>query len=139
ELAVQEDVLRDVERRHEREELEHRLDSVLAGLGRALEGALDAVHDDLPRVRAQRPRDDVDERRLAGAVVADEADHLALVDRDADAAQGAYGAEALDDVAHLQHGSHRILHRFAAFRPKSPRRRPSTAPSSPTGTRSSRW
>jgi hypothetical protein len=47
------------------------------------------------------PRQDLEQRRLAGAVVADDADHLAALDLEVDVAQR---PELLDDVA-LDHGA----------------------------------
>ena len=46
-----------------------------------------AAHDDLAARRLHHAGQDLDQRRLAGAVVADEADDLALVDVEIDAAQ----------------------------------------------------
>ena len=43
--------------------------------------------------------DRLDERRLAGAVVADQGDHLAGVDLEVDARERPDGAEALGDAA----------------------------------------
>ena len=45
---------------------------------------------------------DLDERALAGSVVADEAEHLALAQDEVDAAQDDERAEALGHAAHLE-------------------------------------
>jgi hypothetical protein len=47
-------------------------------------------------------REGLDQRALAGAVVAHERDDLARVHREGRTAQGAHPAEALDDVARLE-------------------------------------
>ena len=56
-------------------------------------------------VDGQEPGDAVEERRLAGAVLADEAEDLALPEFEVDAVDGVDAAEALDDsVAGKQDG-----------------------------------
>ena len=59
-----------------------------------------------------KPGEDLDERRLAGAVVADQPEHLALAQVQADVAQRRDRAEALGDVLDAQHvvGRARWLH-----------------------------
>ena len=47
---------------------------------------------------------DLDERALAGSVVPDEPEHLALAQSKVDAAQDRECAEALGHTAHLEHG-----------------------------------
>src|SRR4029078_8400091 len=79
----------------------HRLDAEAAGdLGRErlLQRAVDV---DLTRVRAVRAGDALDARRLAGAVVADEPEDLAGVQREADVAERADGAVRLRRRAQL--------------------------------------
>src|SRR5215210_8415409 len=52
---------------------------------------------DLARLRRVEPADDVEERRLAGAVRADDAERLALTDAERDAVECGQPAEALRD------------------------------------------
>ena len=60
-----------------------------------------AAHEDLAARRPHRAGENLDQRRLAGAVVADEADHLAAVDVHVDAAHGKDVAVRLLDFAKL--------------------------------------
>ena len=90
--------MRDRQRRHEREIL---VDGVDPERPRVVDGAerhLLAVDEDPAPVGPQEAGQDLDQRRLAGAVVADEAEHLALgqVHRDVDERRDR--AEALRDV-----------------------------------------
>ena len=97
------------------EVLVHGLDAEAAGeLGRErlLQRAVDV---DLAGVRAVRAGDALDERRLAGAVVADEPEDLARVQREADVAERADGAVRLRRRAQLDDRARRA-HR-AAGRP----------------------
>ena len=55
------------------------------------------------RVGVVVAREDLDERRLAGAVVADQPEHLALAQVQADVAQRRDRSEALGDVLDAQH------------------------------------
>ena len=101
-LAAQVDVLPDVQGGHQRQRLEDGLDAGGPGLGRVRELAPDAVHQELALVGPDVPREDVDERRLARAVVAHEADDLARVQPQADVAQGRHRAVALGRVRDLE-------------------------------------
>jgi hypothetical protein len=56
------------------------------------------VEAEFARIGLEVAVEDADQRRLAGAVVADEAEDLARVDRDRDAAQRLDPAEALADA-----------------------------------------
>ena len=76
-LALEEDVLGDVERGDQREVLEDRLDAGVARVRRAREAPLGAVHEHPALVGPQSPRHHAHERALAGAVVADQPEHLA--------------------------------------------------------------
>ena len=64
-----------------------------------------AIDDDLALVAARRVHaaEDLDQRRLAGAVLADEAEHLARLDRERDVVQRAHARELLADAAQLDH------------------------------------
>src|ERR1700732_1110047 len=61
-----------------------------------------APPEDLAGVGLQRAVQHLHERRLAGAVLAEQGMNLALADRDADAVIGDKRAEALDDATCLQ-------------------------------------
>ena len=98
-LAAEEDVGGDVEVVGQREVLVDRLDPVAAGVDRAGEADGLAVQADLALVGGVDAGDALDQRRLAGAVVAEEAHHLAGVDVEAERADGGEAAEALGDVA----------------------------------------
>ena len=57
---------------------------------------------DLPGVRTVGPGEHLDERRLAGTVLAQQAVHLARGDVEIDLVERANAGELLDDAAHLQ-------------------------------------
>ena len=70
----------------------HRMRHVYALVGdRAAVGGVDASED-------------LDQRRLAGAVLAQQGDDFAAADAHADIAEGLRSAKALEDVADLKHG-----------------------------------
>ena len=97
-LAAHEEIGDDVDVGAEREVLVDGLDAGRLRLGRRGEVALDAVEDDAPGARRHAAGDDLDQRRLAGAVVAEERDDLAAIDVEADAAQRLDRAEMLGDA-----------------------------------------
>jgi hypothetical protein len=76
-LASEEHVRDYVEVVAEREVLVDRLDPEPRRVGRAVDLDLAALEEDLPVVGLVGSRDRLDQRRLAGAVVADERDDLA--------------------------------------------------------------
>src|SRR5207237_6196559 len=77
-LAAEEEVLGDRERRRDREILIDGLDPVSLRVERPVETDFLAVEDERALVRDDRPRQRLDPRRLAGAVVADHREYLAL-------------------------------------------------------------
>ena len=81
------------------DDLEGAADAALAALGRRQRGDVLAVEDDRALGRRQHAGDQVEQRRLAGAVRADQADDFAAPDRDRDVAVGDQAAEALPDAA----------------------------------------
>ena len=87
-LAAEEHVLHDVEVVAEREILVHDLDPEAGSVLRAVDVDLTALEEDLTAVRRVRARDALDERRLAGAVVADERHHLAGAHLEVDVREG---------------------------------------------------
>ena len=74
------------------------LDPDGAGIDRLGEVNLPILEQDPAMRRREVARDDLHQRRLAGAVVAHEADDLAGLDREIDVGQGADGAEFLPDI-----------------------------------------
>ena len=62
----------------------HGGDAVTAGVARAVERDLLSVHLDRARRRPVHAGEDPDERRLAGAIVAEEAEDLARMDIERD-------------------------------------------------------
>ena len=77
------------------------------------EGDLLAGHEDAAGVGLVEAAEDLDQGRLAGAVVADQPEHLAPVQVQVDVGQGGDPAEALDDVLDPEGlaggGGHEIL------------------------------
>src|SRR5438105_2548872 len=76
------------------------------------------------RLVAQRAADAVDQRRLAGAVRANEAEPLAGLDRQVDAVERHEAAEAFADVVDLEQRSHGVLLPAAGSRSRSTRPQP---------------
>ena len=103
-LAAEEDVGGDVQRRRDREILVDRLDPGSSGLAWRVETHPVAVEADLSVVRLQRARQGLDQRRLAGAVVADDRDDLARVELEVGAVEGHDVPEALDQAARSRIG-----------------------------------
>src|SRR3954469_5039537 len=101
-LAAEEEVCRRVELGREREVLVDGLDPERARLERRADRHLAALEEDLARVRRLHAGERLDERRLAGAVVAAERHDLGRVDGEARAAQRADAPEALDEAARLE-------------------------------------
>src|SRR5205823_3660448 len=102
ELAAEEEIGRDVERGCDGKILVHGLDPGPARVERRLEVHLLAVEAELALVRLQRAREHLDQRRLAGAVVADHGQHLARVEVEVGTRERRHVAEALDDRSGLQ-------------------------------------
>ena len=101
-LVAEEQVHVDRKLRDQRQILVDGLDSVCARvLNRAEVDAL-APDDHIAPVLRVEPAQDLDERALAGSVVADETKHLALVQGEVDAAQDDERAEALRHAANLE-------------------------------------
>src|SRR3990172_8170293 len=65
-------------------------------------GDLLPVEQDLPLIGLVHPGDDLDQGRLPGPVVADQAENLALSKLETHVAQDAYPAERFRDVAELE-------------------------------------
>ena len=101
-LAAQVHVLDDVEVVAEREILVDDLDPELRRVLRAVDRDLLAVEEDLAGVVAVDAGDALDERRLAGAVVADERHDLARAHLEVDVGQRLHRAERLREVADLE-------------------------------------
>src|SRR5207248_2875361 len=97
------------------------LDAELDRILRRVDVDLLTLEDDLAAVRRVRTRDALDQRRLAGAVVADERHHLSVSHLEVDVREGLDGAERLRDVAELEERS--VVH-VARFLPQSGWRRP---------------
>ncbi len=96
-----------LEHRHRAEELdvlERPRDALAHDLERGLLEERRSVEQHVPGVRLVETRDDVERRRLAGAVRPDEARDVALLDVERDAVEGDDSAEAQGDVPYLEEG-----------------------------------
>jgi hypothetical protein len=102
--VAQEQVLIDRKLRNQREILVDRLDSLGPGGRDRVEADALAADDDVAPVLLMEAALDLDERALAGSVVADEPEHLALAQDEVDAAEDDEGTEALGHAAHLERG-----------------------------------
>ena len=101
-LAAEPQVGDDVEVVAQREVLEDGGDPELLRVGGARDLDDLAVELDGPGVRCVDAGEHLDEGGLAGAVVADERDDLALVHPEVDVGERLHRAEALGDAAHRQ-------------------------------------
>jgi hypothetical protein len=101
-LVAEEDVLLDGEVGHEAELLVDHHDPGGLRLDRVAEGARGAGHHDLAGRRRVETADQLEERRLAGAVLAQDGVHLAGVDVDVDAVQDLDGSERHRQAAPLE-------------------------------------
>jgi hypothetical protein len=124
-LAPEIHVLHHVEVVGEREILVDDLDAERGRVLRPVDGDRVALEEDLALVDRVDAGDALDQRRLAGAVVADERHHLAGGDVEVDLVERLDGAEALRDPPELQdravaHGAISLLlagHPRGATRP----------------------
>jgi hypothetical protein len=115
-LATQEDVRRRREVRDQRELLVNGADARELGLARRVERHGAAVEQDLSRIAPAGAAQDLHQRRLAGAVLAEQDVHLARTQLEAHIVEGDDARVAFADAAHLQErrlGS-RLAHRRRA-------------------------
>ena len=103
-LAAEQHVLRDREVGDQVDLLVDRADAGGLRGGRRGELVLLAADEDRAGVDAVDAREGLDQRRLAGAVLAHEGVDLAGEETQGDLAEGPHGAEGDGDVAHLDHG-----------------------------------
>ena len=101
-LVAQEQVQVHRELRDQRKVLVDGLDPVCAGVLDRVEADALAADEHLARVLLVEAAQDLDEGALAGSVVSDEPEHLALAQREVDAAENDERAEALRHAAHLE-------------------------------------
>jgi hypothetical protein len=102
-VVAEHDVLRDREGRDQTEVLVHHEDPRVERVARRVEADRLAVQADLAVVRAVQPREDVRERALAGAVLAEQRVHLARRGLEVDAVVRDDAREALRDATQ-RHG-----------------------------------
>src|SRR5262245_18628090 len=105
-LRGEDEVLAHAELREHLQQLERAADAqaVEAGGPQARHGP--PVEPHLAATRLQLAQDAVEERGFAGAVGADQPEHLALAHLERHAAHGLYAAERLGDIADLQDRAH---------------------------------
>src|SRR5207249_1783446 len=103
-LAPERDVVRDREVREQRELLVDDADPELARAPRASHLDPLALELDLPLARLVVAGEDLQQRRLAGAVLAQQPVDLAALDGEVDAVQGQRAREALRDAGHAEDG-----------------------------------
>src|SRR5919107_925938 len=101
-LRAQEEVPPDRHQRDGGEVLEHGRDAALLGAARGVERDLLAIHAQLALVLLVDPGEDLDERGLAGAVVAEDTGDLALPDDRRHVLEGDHVPEVLRDVVDLE-------------------------------------
>ncbi len=94
-LVGQQHVLRDGQVGHQGELLERRLQPVAMGVARAVEMNLPALQQDATGIRANQATQRLHQRRLAGAVLAEQGMDLARLDLEAGAVERHGGAEGL--------------------------------------------
>ena len=108
-LAAAEDVGRDAEVGQAQHLLVDHADAVLDGLARARRRERLSAPADLAAIGPDQPGEDLQQRRLAGAVLADERVRLALRHIEADAAQGVDGAKGFLNAVELQTHSSQMV------------------------------
>ncbi len=115
ELAPQEQVGRGVEILGERQGLIDRLDAVAPGVAGAVDRSRPAVDADLARVGPIGAREHLDQRRLAGTVVAQQADDLAAAKIERHVVDRAHATEADAHAAHLDQRGLSVVHAALPF------------------------
>ena len=100
-VVAEHEVLEHGQRRDQRRVLVDRADAELERLPRRGDRRLDAVDPDRARHRADQPGEDADQGRLAGAVLAEQAVHLARRERQADVVVREHARERLGDPDQL--------------------------------------
>ena len=118
-FAAEEEVAVDRQHRDDRQVLVDGGNAAIEGVARRAEGDRLAVQADFSGVGREHAGEDLDQRRLAGAVVAEQAGHLAGVHGQRDARQRLDRAKGLADIARREQrraGVHRDDRRIAAFR-----------------------
>ncbi len=134
-LVAEEQVPGHVEVVGEREVLVDGRDPEVRRVLRALDVRGLAEEPELARVGQVHARDGLDERRLAGAVVADQGDHLAGVDVEVHVGERLHGAEALVHAVEVENGNaHVPVAPFARPGCRAGPARPA-GPGGPTGCR----
>ncbi len=124
-LVVEGDVLRDRQVGEQRKVLINHLEAGAHRVDRLPDRPRSPVHRDCSRVRRHHAREDLDQGRLAAAVLAGEAHDLARFDRESDLVQRVNAGERL---AHAFHSEQRLRrHRFS--RPRRRRGGPAAAAS----------
>ena len=101
EFASEEEIGSGVDIVGKRERLVDRLDAVFLGVARIGDVRFLAVHEDRPGIALVGAGQDLDERRLAGAVVAEQGDHFSLVEVDRRIVDRVDAAERDRHVLHL--------------------------------------
>ena len=104
EVAAEADVLGHRQRGDDAEFLGDIGDAGVKRLVRCPQPDLFAGDFDRAGVGALQAREDLDERALSGAVLAEKRHHLAALQREVHALQGRHGAVALGNAAHAQNG-----------------------------------
>ena len=107
ELTAEKNVRRDIAHAGEREVLVDHFDAGLANLAGILADNGDAVEADLAGVGTMDAGDRLHQRRFARAIVADERNRAARLDRKGHAAQSFNGAEGLADVLEFEQAHRR--------------------------------
>jgi hypothetical protein len=105
-LAAEKDVLGDGQIGRDAQFLMHHADTGRERVARRTKAHLMPVETKLARVIAMHAGDDLHQRRLAGAVLADETMDLAGLEHEADIAQGRDAAEGFRDAQKLDDRPH---------------------------------
>ena len=100
--AAEIDVVRDVEMGNQREFLEDHRDAEPTRVGRRSDDGWTALKENLAGIGGDRAAEHLHQRRLAGAVLAEQHMRLARPDRERDVAQRAHAGIALADAAQFQ-------------------------------------
>ena len=103
-LAAEEDVFGHRQRRQDRLFLKHHGDAGIEGLARRGDADRPAIDEDAAGIGLVDAVEDLEQRRLARAILADEPHDLAAVDVEADVIQRLHARKGLGDAADLEDG-----------------------------------
>jgi hypothetical protein len=114
-LVRQQHILQHRQVRHQGEFLEGGLQAVAMSVARLAHDDRPAMDADTPPIGLDRPAEQLDHRRLAGAILAEERMHRPAAHAEARAIERTRGAVSLDDAFELDRGRRVDCHSYSAI------------------------